>query len=215
MMESINIYPSSDEAKFLDLPWKARWEALKPLIVELYTGNHGPHGKTMTMRQVSMFMKSHYSFYASKSLIFTSHISQQHSSSNLFQSQPVYNQAPGLGHSKANSHHRKERHCKRSWEKATSRGKHIHGYHQPRWPDQTSQQKENDEISEKRDSSLLRRNNGSWDVSLLFTREANKRLANLSDSHRGTFPMQPMFHPSSHGQMRHLPSEPWPKHRNI
>ncbi|KAK3896495.1 hypothetical protein C8A05DRAFT_20534, partial [Staphylotrichum tortipilum] len=41
-------------------------EHLKPIIVELYMGKYGPNGKSMTTRQVLVFMRDHYSFHATE-----------------------------------------------------------------------------------------------------------------------------------------------------
>ncbi|PNP59476.1 hypothetical protein THARTR1_00966 [Trichoderma harzianum] len=62
-MEIDDLLPRSDEDKFCRLPFAERLEKLKPIIVELYTGNYGPGGKRMMMRQVVEFMKDKYSFH--------------------------------------------------------------------------------------------------------------------------------------------------------
>jgi hypothetical protein len=50
---------------FLRVAHKERWDFLKPLIIELYTGNYGTgRRKTATMDQVVGFMKEHYAFHA-------------------------------------------------------------------------------------------------------------------------------------------------------
>ncbi len=63
-MDINNLFPRSDDEKFLHVPYEQRWERLKPIIVELFTGNHGPNGKSMTTNQVLVFMRDHYSFHA-------------------------------------------------------------------------------------------------------------------------------------------------------
>ncbi|EFX00225.1 hypothetical protein CMQ_7227 [Grosmannia clavigera kw1407] len=65
-MDSIDVYPRSDEDRFLSVPYESRWEPLKRVIVELYMGKYGPEGKSMTMREVAEFMKDNYSFYAAE-----------------------------------------------------------------------------------------------------------------------------------------------------
>jgi hypothetical protein len=56
--------PRSHDDKCLHIPYEQRWEHLKPIIVELYMGNYGPNGKSMTIHQVLVFMRDHYSFPA-------------------------------------------------------------------------------------------------------------------------------------------------------
>jgi hypothetical protein len=63
-MNALDLLPASDEDKHLEVPYEQRWEHLKPIIVELYMGNHGPNDKRMTISQISDFMKHHYSFHA-------------------------------------------------------------------------------------------------------------------------------------------------------
>ncbi|KAH6889439.1 hypothetical protein B0T10DRAFT_513945 [Thelonectria olida] len=62
------LFPQSDEDKFLLIGHKDRWECLKPVIVELYTGNYGSGGrKAATLEQIAQFMRTHYSFHAAVS----------------------------------------------------------------------------------------------------------------------------------------------------
>ena len=50
---------------------KERWGFLKPLIIELYTGNYGTgRRKTATMDQVVDFMKKYYAFHATYAMPF-------------------------------------------------------------------------------------------------------------------------------------------------
>jgi hypothetical protein len=59
-----HLFPQTNQDKFLDAPYKDRWEYLKPVIVELYQGSYGKGGKTTTIKQVAEFMKVNYSFHA-------------------------------------------------------------------------------------------------------------------------------------------------------
>ncbi|KAH7007568.1 hypothetical protein EDB80DRAFT_718854 [Ilyonectria destructans] len=63
----VELLPQSHEAKFLHIAHKDRWDHLKPVIVQLYTGNYGRGGKSTTITQVVQFMKAHYSFHAAQS----------------------------------------------------------------------------------------------------------------------------------------------------
>ncbi len=58
------LYPQSDQDKYLNIAHKDRWECLKPVIVELYEGSYGAGGRTLTLNQVVDFMKANYSFHA-------------------------------------------------------------------------------------------------------------------------------------------------------
>ncbi|KAI0909169.1 hypothetical protein F4823DRAFT_451238 [Ustulina deusta] len=58
------LYPQSDQDKYLNIAHKDRWECLKPVIVELYEGSYGAGGRTLTLNQVVGFMKANYSFHA-------------------------------------------------------------------------------------------------------------------------------------------------------
>jgi len=64
-MEADDLLPSSQDAKFLNVPYEKRWDCLKPTIVQLYMGKYGPNGKSMTTGQLVVFMREHYSFHAS------------------------------------------------------------------------------------------------------------------------------------------------------
>ncbi|KAM7198178.1 hypothetical protein V8F33_005236 [Rhypophila sp. PSN 637] len=66
-MDTANLLPSSDQDKFLNVPYEQRWECLKPIITSLYLSKRGPDGKSMTIAQISAFMKTHYSFHAAES----------------------------------------------------------------------------------------------------------------------------------------------------
>ncbi|KAF5245212.1 hypothetical protein FAUST_1867 [Fusarium austroamericanum] len=57
----------SEDNKHLHVKNQDRWEPLKPVIVELYTGNYGKNNKPPTIAQIAEFMKNHYSFYATVS----------------------------------------------------------------------------------------------------------------------------------------------------
>lgn len=59
-----HLRPKSQDDKFLHILHKDRWNFLKPVIVELYTGNHGQGGKSTTLDEVVDFMKFYYSFHA-------------------------------------------------------------------------------------------------------------------------------------------------------
>lgn len=63
-----HLLPRTEQDKHLHLPHKNRWEALKPVIIELYTGKYGKGGKATTMAEVVTFMKAHYSFHAAYDL---------------------------------------------------------------------------------------------------------------------------------------------------
>lgn len=63
-----NLLPRTEQDKHLNLRHNERWEALKPVIVELYTGQYGNNGKSTTMTEVVAFMKTHYSFHAAYDL---------------------------------------------------------------------------------------------------------------------------------------------------
>ncbi|RGP70048.1 hypothetical protein FSPOR_4340 [Fusarium sporotrichioides] len=58
------LFPESDDHKYLRASHKDRWEHLKPVIIKLYTGNYGKNNKPPTIAQVTHFMKKYYSFHA-------------------------------------------------------------------------------------------------------------------------------------------------------
>ncbi|KAI0114108.1 hypothetical protein GGR51DRAFT_546759 [Nemania sp. FL0031] len=58
------LYPRSDLDKHLGVSYEERWQRLKPVIVQLYSGNYGRAGKTTTLTQLADFMKQNYVFYA-------------------------------------------------------------------------------------------------------------------------------------------------------
>ncbi|KAI3323492.1 hypothetical protein HD806DRAFT_89185 [Xylariaceae sp. AK1471] len=58
------LFPRTDQDKFLDAAYKDRWEFLKPIIVKLYLGSYSKGGKTTTVKQVAEFMRLNYSFHA-------------------------------------------------------------------------------------------------------------------------------------------------------
>ncbi|KAF4992139.1 hypothetical protein FDECE_13810 [Fusarium decemcellulare] len=60
----VGLLPQSDDDKFLSCSYEERWDRLKPIIVELYTGKHRSDGRTATLDQVAQFMRNHYSFHA-------------------------------------------------------------------------------------------------------------------------------------------------------
>ncbi|CEI63188.1 unnamed protein product [Fusarium venenatum] len=64
----INVPPEllspSDDHKYLGASHKDRWEHLKPVIIELYTGNYGKNNKPPTITQIVSFMRNNYSFHA-------------------------------------------------------------------------------------------------------------------------------------------------------
>jgi hypothetical protein len=43
---------------------KERWEHLKPIIIDLYTGNHGQNGDAKTLDEVVAVMKNRHAFHA-------------------------------------------------------------------------------------------------------------------------------------------------------
>ncbi|KAK6716511.1 hypothetical protein SNK04_007459 [Fusarium graminearum] len=61
------LFPRSEDDKHLRTKHKDRWDLLKPVIVELYTGNYGKNDKPPTIAQIVAFMKKHYSFHAAAS----------------------------------------------------------------------------------------------------------------------------------------------------
>ncbi|KAI3324512.1 hypothetical protein HD806DRAFT_492835 [Xylariaceae sp. AK1471] len=58
------LFPQSDQDRYLDMAYTDRWERLKPVIVRLYLGNYGQEGKTTTLNQVVEFMRVNYFFHA-------------------------------------------------------------------------------------------------------------------------------------------------------
>ena len=58
------LFPQSDEAKHLDKPYEQRWDLLKPVISQLYMGKHVSGGVSLTIPQLSQFMKDVYRFHA-------------------------------------------------------------------------------------------------------------------------------------------------------
>lgn len=58
------LFPRSEDDKHLRTKHKDRWDLLKPVIVELYTGNYGKNNKPPMIAQIVAFMKKHYSFHA-------------------------------------------------------------------------------------------------------------------------------------------------------
>ncbi|KAK7425943.1 hypothetical protein QQZ08_007525 [Neonectria magnoliae] len=62
--DPVELLPQSDQDKYLHISHEERWSYLKPVIVQLYTGNYGRGGKSATLDQVVQFMKTHYSFHA-------------------------------------------------------------------------------------------------------------------------------------------------------
>ncbi|KAJ3543252.1 hypothetical protein NM208_g3667 [Fusarium decemcellulare] len=60
----VDLIPHSDDDKFLSCSYEERWNHLKPVIVELYTGRHRSDGRTATLDQVAQFMRNQYSFHA-------------------------------------------------------------------------------------------------------------------------------------------------------
>lgn len=63
-MNPADLAPRSEADKFLDDSYDERREKLREVIVRLYLGKYGTNGKSMTIRQLAEFMKSHYNFYA-------------------------------------------------------------------------------------------------------------------------------------------------------
>ncbi len=59
-----HLKPATEADKYLGDPHRLRWERLKPVIVQLYTGNYGKDGKSTKIDEVVAFMKRHYSFHA-------------------------------------------------------------------------------------------------------------------------------------------------------
>ncbi|GAW19039.1 hypothetical protein ANO14919_085230 [Xylariales sp. No.14919] len=58
------LFPQSDQDKYLGVAHSERWNCLKTVIVRLYLGNYGQEGKTATLDQVAEFMRVNYSFHA-------------------------------------------------------------------------------------------------------------------------------------------------------
>lgn len=58
------LLPRTDEDKFPKQKGNARWECLKPVIVNFYTGNFGKNGKPATIDEIADTMRRHYSFHA-------------------------------------------------------------------------------------------------------------------------------------------------------
>jgi hypothetical protein len=58
------LFPRSEEDKFLNYRHEERWERLKPVIVALYIGNYGENGKRTKHAQIVSHMKQYYSFHA-------------------------------------------------------------------------------------------------------------------------------------------------------
>ncbi|KAL6362092.1 hypothetical protein LRP88_05576 [Fusarium phalaenopsidis] len=58
------LLPQSNDDKFLFCSHEERWNHLKPVIVELYTGRDGGNEQSATLDQVVEFMRTHYSFHA-------------------------------------------------------------------------------------------------------------------------------------------------------
>ncbi|KAK4678812.1 hypothetical protein QC764_311020 [Podospora pseudoanserina] len=65
-MDISNLTPSSQEAKFLHIPYEERWKALKPIIIPLYLEARGSNGKGLTISQIADFMKCHYQFHGAE-----------------------------------------------------------------------------------------------------------------------------------------------------
>lgn len=59
-----HLLPLTEQEKYARLPHKERWEALKPIIVQLYIGKFSNGGKSTKLEDVVAFMKTHYSFHA-------------------------------------------------------------------------------------------------------------------------------------------------------
>ncbi|KXX82411.1 hypothetical protein MMYC01_201360 [Madurella mycetomatis] len=59
-MDIASLLPRSEDDKFLN-------EHLKPVIIQLYLGNYGPNGKSMTIGQVVAFMRDNYAFHGAES----------------------------------------------------------------------------------------------------------------------------------------------------
>ncbi|EKJ76096.1 hypothetical protein FPSE_03728 [Fusarium pseudograminearum CS3096] len=64
---SPELFPQSEDDKYLHVKNSDRWEPLKPVIVELYTGNYGKNNKPPAKAQIVEFMRKYYSFYATES----------------------------------------------------------------------------------------------------------------------------------------------------
>ncbi|KEY72883.1 hypothetical protein S7711_10140, partial [Stachybotrys chartarum IBT 7711] len=57
--------PKSEDDKFFHIAYKDRWTSLKPVIVQLWTGDYGSRGRpTATMDELVEFMKTNYGFHA-------------------------------------------------------------------------------------------------------------------------------------------------------
>lgn len=67
-MDIASLLPRSEGDKFLNVPYEKRWEHLKLVIIQLYLGNYGPNGKSMTIGQVATFMRDNYAFHGASVL---------------------------------------------------------------------------------------------------------------------------------------------------
>ncbi|KFA81133.1 hypothetical protein S40288_01016 [Stachybotrys chartarum IBT 40288] len=57
--------PKSEHDKFFHIAYKDRWTSLKPVIIQLWTGDYGSRGRpTATMDELVEFMKTNYGFHA-------------------------------------------------------------------------------------------------------------------------------------------------------
>lgn len=59
-----SLIPLSEEAKFLGVSYKDRWNLLKPVIIQIYTGESTQDGKQAKMDDMVEFMKRYYQFHA-------------------------------------------------------------------------------------------------------------------------------------------------------
>ena len=103
-MDSNHLLPASEEAKFLNLSYKERWEHLRPVIVEMYMGNVDRGGKPMTIQEVVDFMKLNYSFFGAWVATDLSHTLWHSLTDNVsptYQSIPIQKLVPQMGRAKA------------------------------------------------------------------------------------------------------------------
>ncbi|KAI1052327.1 hypothetical protein LB507_007527 [Fusarium sp. FIESC RH6] len=62
----LELLPQAGDNQYLRLSQDEQWEHLKPVIIELYTGNYGTNNKPLKITQVVAFMKKYYHFQAAQ-----------------------------------------------------------------------------------------------------------------------------------------------------
>lgn len=58
------LFPQPGDNQYLRLSQDEQWEHLKPVIIDLYTGNYGKNNKPLKIPQVVSFMRTYYYFQA-------------------------------------------------------------------------------------------------------------------------------------------------------